>query len=113
MRSSTASFAVRNSAGTSGRNWRMRVSASTPSNPGIMTSSTSTSGRNSLAALTADGPSAATCTLQPVILRPMLMSSDRLGSSSTTRARIGVPSGWVRAGRLLVEKGLAMVPASL
>ncbi len=30
------------------------------------------------------------------------MSSERLGSSSTTRARMGEPSGWVSCGRLLV-----------
>jgi hypothetical protein len=32
----------------------------------------------------------------------MLISSERLGSSSTTRARMGEPSGCVSGGRLFV-----------
>lgn len=93
MRSSTASFAVRNNTGRIGASARIRRSTSKPSKSGSITSSTTTSGRNSRAVRTAVVPSRAVRTSHFSMRSAIDISSARVDSSSTTSTRTGCPSG--------------------
>jgi hypothetical protein len=87
MRSSTASFAVRNSTGRFGCSARSRRSTSSPSKSGSMTSSTTASGRKSRAVRTAEAPSSAVRTSHVSIRSAIDINSAKVDSSSTTSTR--------------------------
>ncbi len=65
---------------------------SRPPKSGSMMSSTTASGRNSRAVRTASAPLPAVFTVQPSYRSTLASNSARLGSSSTTSTRTGVPS---------------------
>lgn len=69
-----------------------------PSISGSIQSRTTASGRKTRAVASADEPSAAVRTFQPSLVRAPARTSVRSGSSSTTSARTGEPSGRSRGG---------------
>src|SRR5690606_24286108 len=92
-RSPAASFAVRNSTGTSGSSRRSHPRTAGPSMSGSTRSRTTASGRNSRAARTAPSPSAALRICQPSYRRAVESRAVTDCSSSTTSTRTGSLSG--------------------
>ena len=78
--------------------WRSRRTTPKPSSPGIITSSTSRSGRKESASASACWPSAAVATSKPAYRRLADSSSRMLGSSSTTSSRASGAAGLRTAG---------------
>src|SRR3954452_19186466 len=76
--------AVSINTGTDCTAW-IRLHTSSPSNPGNMTSSTTRSGGEAVAAATADGPSTAVSTWNSSARSRVATAARMVGSSSTTR----------------------------
>ena len=92
------------------KDWQGKPATSS-SKSGSITSSTTTSGRNSRAVRTADVPSSAVRTSQRSIRNAMDISSANVDSSSTTRTRTGLPSGRRSSGEVPEADTGRMLPS--